>query len=55
VEKPKIIPKKEENGDDVNGNVEVVGDDDDDEWQVKYKIRAIFSIFKIITFSILGY
>ena len=33
VEKPKEAPGEVENEDDVNGNVEVIGNDDD-EWQV---------------------
>lgn len=35
VEKPKEAPGEEENEDDLNGNVEVIGNDDD-EWQVSY-------------------
>lgn len=38
VEKPKPVPKKEENGDDVNGNIDVALDDDE-EWQVNLHLE----------------
>lgn len=49
VEKPKAVPKKEENGDDeLNGNTEI-SVDDDDEWQVGKKSFTFSTIF-FVTF-----
>lgn len=53
MEKPKPVPKKEENGDDVNGNTDL-SVDDDDEWQVKSMIHYLEILIQRSRY-ILGY